>query len=79
MAILLSLPTVKVKDIDAEVEIPAALLQLQERLQTQGTPLTPDDLRDLVSMRFRGGQPRTVDEWNQLYFTLINTTRRKKP
>jgi len=79
IAKLLELPTVQIKETDTEVEIPAALLQLQERLQSQGTPLSPQDVRDLVSMKFRGGQPRTVDDWNQLYLTLINTTRRKKP
>lgn len=76
IAVLLDLPTVKVKEIP--VEIPAALQQLQERLKSQGTPLTPQDLRDLVTMQFRGGQPQTVDEWNQLYLTLLSTTRRKK-
>lgn len=77
IAELLSLPTVKIQN--QTVEIPAGLLQLQERLLTLGTPLTERDLRDLASMRFRGGQPRTVDDWNQLYLTLINTTGRKKP
>ena len=76
IAVLLDLPTVKVKEIP--VEIPAALQQLQERLTKQGTALTTQDLRDLVTMQFRGGQPQTVDEWNQLYLTLLSTTRRKK-
>jgi len=76
IAVLLELPTVKVKEI--QVEIPAALQQLKERLKNQGTPLTPQDLRDLATMQFRGGQPHTVDEWNQLYLTLLSTTRRKK-
>ncbi len=77
MAELLALPTVKVKD--AEIEIPAALRQLQDRLKGLGTKLTDQDLRDLVNTRFRGGQPRTVEEWYQLYSTLLNTTQRKKP
>jgi transcriptional regulator with XRE-family HTH domain len=77
IAELLSLPTVTVKD--AEVQIPAALQQLQQRLLSQGTTLSDQDLRDLASMRFRGGQPRTVDDWHQLYLTLVAATRRKKP
>jgi len=64
---------------DAEIEIPAALRQLQDRLKGLGTKLTDQDLRDLVNTRFRGGQPRTVEEWYQLYSTLLNTTQRKKP
>lgn len=76
IAVLLELPIVKVKE--TSVEIPAALQQLQERLKKQGTPLTPQDIRDLATMQFRGGQPHTVDEWNQLYLTLLSTTRRKK-
>jgi len=75
MAELLALPTVKVKD--AEIEIPAALRQLQDRLKELGTKLTDQDLRDLARTRFRGGQPRTVEDWYQLYSTLVNTTRRK--
>jgi transcriptional regulator with XRE-family HTH domain len=76
IAVLLELPTVKVKEIS--VEIPSALQHLQERLKNQGNPLTSQDLRDLATMQFRGGQPQTVDEWNQLYLTLLSTTRRKK-
>lgn len=76
MADLMELPTVRVQD--TEVEIPAALHQLQEHLAGMGTELTDKDLRDLANTRFRGGQPRTVEEWYQLYTTLLSTTRRKK-
>jgi transcriptional regulator with XRE-family HTH domain len=78
MAVLLELPTVKTKQ--TPVEIPAVLLQLRDRVQAaEGNALSDQDLRDLAAMRFRGGQPRTVEEWYQLYSTLMNTTRRKKP
>lgn len=76
IADLMSLPTVKVKNIP--VEIPAVLGQLQERLKTLGVQLTDKDLRDLASTRFRGRQPRTVDDWYQLYSALVNTTIQKK-
>jgi transcriptional regulator with XRE-family HTH domain len=76
IAVLMSLPTVKIQN--SPVEIPAALLQLQERLRALGTVLTERDLRDLASTRFRGGQPRSVDDWYQLYSALVNTTRKKK-
>ena len=55
IAELLSLPTVKVKD--TEVEIPAALQQLQDRLAAQNTPLSSQDLRDLATTRFRARSP----------------------
>jgi transcriptional regulator with XRE-family HTH domain len=76
IAELLSLPTVQIKD--SPVEIPPSLREFQERMATLGNALTEPDLQDLATMRFRGGQPQTVDEWNQLYLTLVNTTRRKK-
>jgi transcriptional regulator with XRE-family HTH domain len=76
IAELLALPMVTIQH--TAVELPPALLQLQDRLKKQGNPLTDQDLRDLAGTRFRGGQPRTVDEWNQLYLTLINTSQRKK-
>ena len=76
IAELLSLPTVQIED--NLVEIPPSLREFQERMATLGNALTEQDLRDLATMRFRGGQPQTVDEWNQLFLTLVNTTRRKK-
>jgi len=76
IAELLSLPTVQVRD--SPVEIPPSLREFQERMATLGNALSEQDVRELATMRFRGGQPQTVDEWNQLYLTLINTTRRKK-
>ena len=73
IAVLMELPTVKVKEV--QVEIPSALRQLQERLKSQGTPLTPQDLRDLVTMRFRGGQPHTG--WtNGISSTSLSSTPR---
>jgi hypothetical protein len=29
-------------------------------------------------MKFRGGQPQTVDEWLQLYLLLVNSVRRRE-
>jgi hypothetical protein len=40
--------------------------------------LSDVDLRDLARMKFRGGQPQSVDEWNQLYFVLVKAVDRKK-
>lgn len=74
---LLELPTVKTA-AGAPVELSASLRAFQQRMEQLKTPLSEQDLHDLATMRFRGGQPQTVDEWNQLYLTLVNTTRRKK-
>ena len=43
-----------------------------------GTPLSHEDLRDLAVMKFRGGQPQTVDEWNAFYLVLAASSRKKK-
>jgi transcriptional regulator with XRE-family HTH domain len=77
LAELLSLATVRVQD--APVQLPPALLEFRDRMAAQRTPLTPEDLRDLAVMKFRGGQPQTADEWHQLYLFLANTLRRQKP
>lgn len=76
LADLLSLPTVQTQE--GEVELPPGLKQLQERMAAQNAPLSDGDLRDLAQMKFRGGQPQTVDDWQQLYLLLSNTTRRRK-
>ncbi len=76
IAELLALPTVRAQT--EEVQIPPGLVELRERMKTQGTELSEQDVRDLAMMRFRGGQPRTVDEWTQVYLVFAQTTRRKK-
>ncbi|MEI8376712.1 MAG: helix-turn-helix transcriptional regulator [Planctomycetota bacterium] len=76
LADLLSLETVKIQE--TAVELSPSLKDFQRRMAAQSTPLTPEDLRDLAVMKFRGGQPQTADEWHQLYLLLVNSTRRKK-
>jgi transcriptional regulator with XRE-family HTH domain len=76
LADLLSLETVTIQQ--AAVELPPSLKDFQTRMAAQNTPLTPDDLRDLAVMKFRGGQPQTADEWHQLYLLLVSSTRRRK-
>jgi|SRR5579884_997739 len=75
IAHLLGLPTVRARA--EEVILPPALIEFRNRMTTLGTPLTEQDLRDLASMNFRGGQPRTADDWHDLYLALDRTTRRK--
>jgi transcriptional regulator with XRE-family HTH domain len=76
IADLMSLPSVRVQQ--AEVQIPPSLTEFQQRMEKMGTPLSPEDLRDLASMKFRGGQPQTADEWHSLYLVLTSSARRPK-
>ena len=76
IAELLSLPTVQFQN--TPVEIPPALLEFRDRMAMQNSPLSGEDLRDLATMKFRGGQPQSADEWQQLYLFLNASTRKKK-
>lgn len=72
LAELLALATVKAPE--GPVEIPPSLAEFRDRM---GEQLSPQDLQELAAMKFRGAQPQTADEWHQLYFALMNTTRRR--
>ena len=76
IADLMSLPSVRVKH--DQIQIPPSLSEFQKRMEGMGTPLSPEDLRDLATMKFRGGQPHTADEWHSLYLVFAQTSRRKK-
>lgn len=76
LADLLELATVTIQD--EAVQIPPSLREFQARMATQKSPLSEADLRDLASMKFRGGQPQTADEWHQLYLLLASSSRRRK-
>ena len=76
LAELLGLPTVEVKH--KKVALSRPLLEFQERMKRLGNALSQKDLQELASMSFRGGQPRTVDEWHELYLTLDRMAKRKK-
>ena len=76
IAELLELATTQVED--RAVELPKSLTDFQERMALLGTPLSDQDLHDLAMMRFRGGQPRSPDEWHQLYLALDTIDARKR-
>ena len=76
LADLLSLETVTIQD--RQVELPPSLKEFQKRMATQKMPLADGDLCDLAVMKFRGGQPRTADDWQQLYLLLKNSVGRPK-
>ena len=74
IADLLGLPTVQV---DCQtVEISNSLRKFSDWMKDTGRELSEDEIRDLATMRFRGGQPKTVDDWDDLYRTLKRTTKR---
>ena len=74
IADLLGRPTVQIND--QSVEISDSLLEFNEWMKKTDRELSGDEIRDLATMRFRGGQPKTVDDWDDLYRTLKRTTNR---
>jgi transcriptional regulator with XRE-family HTH domain len=76
LADLLDRPTLRVKD--QKVTLTRSFLEFKDRMEKLGIVLDQKDLLELASMRFRGGQPRTVDEWYDLYSALDRVTRSKK-
>lgn len=65
---LLGVPTIRIDH--NEVEISPSLKEFSQRMESAGTPLSHENLKELASIKFRGAQPKTADEWHQLYFVL---------
>jgi transcriptional regulator with XRE-family HTH domain len=74
IADLLSLPAVEVNK--AKVDLSPSLIEFRDWMNDTKQTLTEDELRDLATMRFRGGQPKSKDDWYDLFRTLKRTTRR---
>ena len=74
IAELLNQPVVRVNK--ASVDVSKSLLEFREWMSEIKEPLTDEEFRDLAAMRFRGGQPKSKDDWYDLYRTLKRTTRR---
>jgi len=73
IADLMGLPSVRVDE--SNVILPPSLIEFRDMMAKQmKQPVSEQDLHDLATMRFRGGQPRTKEAWYQLYVTLKNTT-----
>lgn len=75
IADLLSLPSVRVDK--TEIDLNSSLIEFRDLMKHLGDPLTDNDLRDLATMRFRGGQPKTKEDWHDLYRLLKRATGRK--
>lgn len=74
LADLMGLPTVRVDE--SKVILPNSLIEFRDMMAGMKQEVTDEELRDLATMRFRGGQPRTKEGWYQLFVTLKNTTDR---
>jgi len=74
IADLLGLETVQVND--QKVEVSKSLKDFCDWMKKTDRELSEDEVRDLATMRFRGGQPKTRDDWDDLYRTLKRTTKR---
>ena len=75
IADLLAQPVVRIQEV--EIPIPKALQELRVRLKSLGEELSDADVRDLATVKFRGGQPDTVEGWHQLYYMLKVTQQGK--
>jgi transcriptional regulator with XRE-family HTH domain len=71
LADLMELPSVRVDN--RPVEISESLREFIERMRKLKIRLTDDEIRDLATTRFRGGQPKTADDWHDLYRVLKRT------
>jgi transcriptional regulator with XRE-family HTH domain len=50
--------------------VPAGLQAFLAECEEKGTPLSQDDLDMLLNIRYRGRQPKTVQDWAYLYETI---------
>lgn len=72
IADLLALPAVRVDDTN--VNLSPSLIEFRDWMKKIKEPLSDEDLRDLATMRFRGGQPKTKDDWYDLYRLMKRST-----
>ncbi|QDV43938.1 anaerobic benzoate catabolism transcriptional regulator [Stieleria neptunia] len=74
IADLLGLPSVQVDN--RAIEISKSLKEFCDWMKKTDRELSEDEVHDLATMRFRGGQPKTAEDWEDLYRTLKRTTGR---
>jgi transcriptional regulator with XRE-family HTH domain len=76
IADLMGLPTVKVQK--ETVSLPKSLIEFRDQQQLMGNKLSDKDLRELAGMSFRGGQPRTAEDWFAVYLAFSRSNRKGK-
>ena len=74
LADLLNLPSVHVNN--QTVEVSKSLKEVCGWTKEAGRLLPKDENGDLTTMRFRAGQSKTIDGWDDLYWTQDRTTKR---
>lgn len=55
--------------------LPEGLDAFAKRRRADGSPLAPEDLEMLTSIRYRGRQPESADDWAYLYETIKRIIR----
>ncbi|MBP6874604.1 MAG: helix-turn-helix transcriptional regulator [Candidatus Eisenbacteria bacterium] len=60
---------------ESPARLPAGLQALVEQAAARGAPLSEQDVRMLLGIRYRGRQPRTMEDWAFLYETIKRTVR----
>jgi transcriptional regulator with XRE-family HTH domain len=76
IADLMGLPTVTVQK--ETVNLPKSLIEFRNQQLTMGNKLSDKDLRELAGMSFRGGQPRTAEDWFAVYLAFARSNRKRK-
>lgn len=76
IADLMGLPTVKLQR--ETVSLPKSLIEFRDQQLTMGNKLSDKDLRELAGMSFRGGQPRTAEDWFAVYIAFARSNRKGK-
>jgi len=76
IADLMGLPTVKVQK--GTVNLPKSLIDFRDQQLKMGNKLSDQDLRELAGMSFRGGQPRTSEDWFAVYLAFARSSRKGK-
>jgi transcriptional regulator with XRE-family HTH domain len=76
IADLLGLPTVRMRK--ESVNLPKSLIDFRDQQIKLGNKLSEQDLIELGGMKFRGAQPRTVDDWFSVYLAFVRSNRKGK-
>ena len=76
IADLMGLPTVRGKK--ESINLPKSLVEFRDQQLKLGNSLSSKDLHELAGMSFRGGQPRTADDWFSLYLAFMRSRRKEK-
>lgn len=76
IADLMGLPTVRMRK--ESVNLPKSLIDFRDQQIKLGNELSEQDLIELGGMKFRGAQPRTVDDWFSVYLAFVRSNRKGK-